>query len=360
LKILQLIQKPQLRGAEIFACQLSNHMVQSWHEVKIICVQDGVAQLPFTGEVINLKRPPSRRIVDVNGWSRIAKEITAFQPDIVQANAGDTLKYAALSKLCFRWKAPIVFRNASTMSQYIKSWPAKKWNAFLFRQVSAVISVSEKSRQDFMRLFPFLKNRIHKIPVGIELKDLVPPSGSVHPYVLHVGGFSFEKNHQRLLHIFKEVTRQYPLLQLWLAGDGPLRTSIEQLAFQLGLSRSIKFLGYISDVLPLMQNAKAMVLPSIIEGLPGVILEAMYCRVPVIAYGVGGIPEVVKHGVTGWLVKAEDEVAFVNAIVEVMENKNYESIIEKAHQLVVNEFDNRMIAQRFLAVYHQVAARATP
>jgi L-malate glycosyltransferase len=354
-RIVQLIQKPQLRGAEMFASQLSHHLIGLGHEIKIISIVPGNSPLPFTGEIINLNRPLNSRFVDIAGWRMLAKEIAAFEPDVIQANAGDTLKYAVLAKLFFRWKAPIVFRNASMISLYIKSSAVKIWNTFLMKQVAYVVSVSEKSKLDFVSLFPVVQNSIQTIPIGIELQEVVQPIEEKN-YIIHVGGFTFEKNHKQLLTIFKQIKNQHPHMQLWLAGDGPLRAEIEAYAHSLQLSDSVKFLGYRKDVLELIAGAKVLVLPSIIEGLPGVILEAMYCNTPVVAYDVGGISEVVKPGETGWLVKAGDEGRFVKAVQEVltMPKAELQQLTEKAHQLVVKEYDNRVIAKRFVEVYNTV------
>jgi glycosyltransferase involved in cell wall biosynthesis len=84
-----------------------------------------------------------------------------------------------------------------------------------------------------------------------------------------------------------------------------------------------------------------------------VILEAMYGKTPVIAYAVGGISEVVKNGITGWLVNAGDEPGFVKAINEALSDP-HETIIENAFHMVVSEFDNKVIADRFFGVYRRV------
>jgi L-malate glycosyltransferase len=111
-------------------------------------------------------------------------------------------------------------------------------------------------------------------------------------------------------------------------------------------------------------------LPSLIEGLPGVILEAMYCNTPVVAYDVGGISEVVKNKETGLpaeghfspkvglLVRAGDEEGFVKAVQEVLAlpKEALQQLTENAHQLVVREYDNTVIAQRFIDVYHTVTS----
>lgn len=361
LKILHLIQKPQLRGAEIFACQLSNHLLELGHEVKIVSLVRGNTTLPFKGEVIQLNRPLNRRFVDWAGWKMLATMIAEFKPDVIQANAGDTLKFAVFSKIMFGWRASVVFRNANKVSDFIDTWPKWIFNRFLVSRVSHVVSVSELCRVDFVRTYSFKENKTTTVPIGVELKPLtmhVPPdlvsifaSGKI---LVHVASFVPEKNHAGLLRMMKQLVSQGEEVKLVLIGDGRLRQTIQQQVKDLGLTDHVFLLGYREDVLSVMSHAHAFVLPSKIEGLPGVILEAMYCRTPVIAYEVGGISEVVKPGKTGWLVKAGDEATFVHAVDEVLKSITLDAVKENAYSQVVGEYDNRVIANRFLKVYQKV------
>jgi L-malate glycosyltransferase len=368
LKILQLIQKPQLRGAEIFAAQLSTHLLALGHEVKLCTLFDGEEiALPFAGETIHLNRKLSQRLWDYSGWKQLAQLIKTFQPDVVQSNAGDTLKFAVMSKLLFDWKAKLVFRNASQMSLYIHSKPVKYFNRWLLQQTDAVISVSQHSKNDLLQLFPFLQGKLSVVPVGIDTNNITTQttSAKITNYLLHVGGFTFEKNHERLLHMFQQIQVTHPELELCLVGDGPLRKKMEQQSNEMELE-NVKFLGYRHDVLAIMQNAKALLLPSIIEGLPGVILEAMYCKTPVVAYDVGGVSEVVRNDETGlpvegqlspqtgWLVNKNDEAGFVAAVEEVLSGNEVNRITANAYALVVKAYDNREVARRFVGVYEKL------
>jgi glycosyltransferase involved in cell wall biosynthesis len=357
LKILQLIQKPQLRGAEVFASQLSTQLSAIGHDVHLVSLLSGQQELPFSGKRVQLNRSLSQRFIDVKGWKALAQYIKDFNPDVVQANAGDTLKYAVLSKLFFRLNAPIIFRNASVISRYIKSPWVKRWNARLFRHVDFVVSVTEESRRDFLKLFPFMQDRIQVIPIGIDLNPLPSDPIKSEPYIIHIGGFTFEKNHTRLLHIFKMINEKHPQLSLWLVGDGPLRKQVEQQCSEMGLKSVVRFLGFQREVMPLIQSAKMLLLPSIIEGLPGVLLESMYCKTPVVAYDVGGISEIVKKGKTGWLVDKDDEDGFVKAVEEVLfcSPEELKRITNQAYQQVIEQYDNKVIAKRFEEVYGQLA-----
>lgn len=353
MKIIQLIQKPQLRGAEVFAAQLSEHLMGMGHSCKMVTIFPGNAELPFRGEMIHLSRPLNKRLWDWTGWKEFADIVKREMPDVVQANAGDTLKFAILSRLFFKWRAPVIFRNASLISSYIKS-PLVLWfNRFLFKRTSFVISVSNHSKQDFLALFPFMSETIEVIPIGIEL-SVSAGLKKEENYLLHVGGFTFEKNHVGLIRIMKRLVQIKPAMQLWLIGNGPLWETTRKLVYESGLQNNVKFLGYQNDVMLYMRGACALILPSIIEGLPGVILEAMYCRTPVVAYNVGGISELVKDEETGWLVEAEDEEGFASAIQEVLRKTDQDIILENAFTMVVSRFDNRSICKRFLKVYETV------
>lgn len=360
--ILHLVQKPQMRGAEIFAAQLANHTHRQGHKVILVALFPGDVQLPFDGMMLNLEGKPGRRLWDIQAWHRLARIIREERPDVIQANAGDTLKYAVCSKLLFRWKQPIIFRNASTISLYIKTWPARYWNNFLFSHTDKIISVSKTSAADFTKLFPRCKDKIVVVPIGIEetpikeKKDTVLHNGSgLAPLLVHVGGFTYEKNHIRLIAIFQELLTIYPDARLRLIGDGPLKKEIEKIVQQKGLSASIRFFGVQKEVMPIIAEADVLLLPSIIEGLPGVILEAFYCKVPVVAYNVGGIAEVLMNNDTGHLVQKGDESAFVSAIREVIENKEEKHfLVQNAYQLVVSGYLNKWIARSFINVYEVV------
>jgi len=102
-----------------------------------------------------------------------------------------------------------------------------------------------------------------------------------------------------------------------IAGDGPLRTQLEEQARALGLGDTVRFLGYRRDVPELIAALDAYVLPSLWEGLPLALLEALASGKPILATTVGGNPEVVEDGVNGFLLPPRDPQAIARAILEV-------------------------------------------
>lgn len=357
MRILQLIQKKQLRGAEIFACQLSQQLIQNGHEVRIIALQDGEAILPFS--TIELLKVNTQLPVDWFACRKLHQLIRKWQPDVIQANAGDTVRTAVFSKLLFGWKVPIVMRNASTISRYITGGFKKRFYQFLVHRVSAVASVSDVSKADFISLFPHAASKIHLLPIGINVADFtdaITPVGFSN-YILHVGGFTFEKNHLGLLEIFEQVLRHQPDALLVCAGDGPLFPEVKNLITQKKLERSVKLLGRRTDVPGLLKGASVLVLPSIIEGLPGIILEAMYAGVPVVAYNTGGIKQVL-HADTGWIIEKEHPTIFAETVLNLLTGKEIkkEEKIGHAKRMVEENYTIEQVSVLFEQLYQKLIA----
>jgi glycosyltransferase involved in cell wall biosynthesis len=363
MKVLQLIHTPQLRGAEIFAAQLSEKLEHNGHSSKLLAIYDNADATRYNRRYISISANPKARFWDWKGWKALAKIVAAESPDVIQANAGDTLKYAVFSKLFFRWRQPLVFRNASTLSLYLKQPLQKAYTGFLFRQIDAVASVSEYSRKDLVGLFPYLTAKAKVIPIGLEKQAKVKnPFLDADPAAInlvHVGGFSFEKNHQGLLRIFRQVGEQLPQAHLWLVGDGPMREEITKLVAEMGLQDKVHFTGFVQNPLDYIAHGQALLLPSIIEGLPGVILEAMLYKTPVIANKVGGIPEVVTPGKTGWLLERGDENGFAAAVIEAINNGDkIDTITQNAYQQVIKQYMNEGIADSFIKLYQGLLNRS--
>ena len=355
--IFQLIQKPQLRGAEMFAAQLSEELTKNGNQVFLISLFPGSSILPFSGVHISLNRPIEKRWKDLEGWKELANLIDEYNPEIIQCNAGDTLKFAILSKKIYKWKTPVIVRNASMVSSYIKS-PVTKWlNCFLYKNANLIISVSNLSAIDLNVLFPFTKSKTKVIPIGIDYHQSqnvdFNNSDQSSINVIHVGGFTFEKNHIGLLKIFKSFLQKKPNAHLHLLGEGPLKNQIHQLAFDLGIESNLSFYGWVSNPMDYIHKADVLVLPSIIEGLPGVLLEAMINNTIVVANNVGGIKEIIDHLQTGYLVNAHDEEAFVNAMVKAVSEDNSKIKI-KAFELVEKKYLNANIALEFQKVYSEI------
>jgi glycosyltransferase involved in cell wall biosynthesis len=353
MKILHLIHKPQNRGAETFTCQLAKHQLDQGHQVSIISIYSGDIRLDWGKEIKNIDGAENK-FFDYKAWKNLALTIQDFHPDIVQANSGDTLKYAVFSKKIFGWNNPIIFRNASEVGRYLKSGLQKRLNSYLYKHISGVASVSKASEKDLICHFPFLKGKTKVIAVGLEemKPNFLVLSPKEKQHIIHVGGFSFEKNHKELILIFKKVLKARPETYLHLIGDGKLKSKIENLVKKENIKENVFFYGFVDNPLDYINAGDVLVLPSIIEGLPGVLLEAMYCKTPVVAYNVGGIAEIVNSK-TGSLVEKAKIDQFSNAIIDQLEQPDLRKV-ENASKMVKADFLNKNLAVEFLEFYQKV------
>lgn len=161
----------------------------------------------------------------------------------------------------------------------------------------------------------------------IESTEPIGPTGSGEAldeepgYFLFVGRLRIRKGVEVLLEALHELReRGAKPVRLLIAGDGEHREPLERRTAELDLGQGVRFLGRCdaARVRALLRGARALVVPSIYEGMPLVVLEAMEAGVPVIASAVSGIPEVVVDGLTGWLVPAEDPGRLAGALREAL------------------------------------------
>ena len=358
LRILQLITRKQRRGAEIFAAQLSENLLRQGHIVKVVSLFEGPDQLPFSGSIACLEGNKSMRFWDWKAWKRLNGFILEFQPDVVQANASESLKYASFSKKFWAWKSPLVFRNANQMSLFLNNPIQKGLNQWWMNSVSGVASVSEICKNDFMELFP--KKSASFLPIGIDPLDILEkckeclPISLPNRFLLFAGSMVPEKNPLALLDIFKELEDKD--ISLLVLGSGPLRSTLNQRIAEMELRDRIFILESQTNIFPILSRAEALLLPSRIEGLPAIILEAMYCKTPVVAYGVGGIPEILKSGETGWCIPPGDKVAFIHAIQEVLNlaPSDKAKILENAFKMVLENYTLQKVTHQFEEFYQSI------
>lgn len=172
--------------------------------------------------------------------------------------------------------------------------------------------------------------------------------------IICVGRLSAEKGQVGLLRTFARLRSKHSKLSLRLVGDGPDRSGLEELARELGVSDAVSFVGRLPEEEALGEIARAdlLVLPSFMEGLPIVLMEAMAVGVPVVASRVAGIPELVEDGQTGLLFDPSNWDDLAVCIERFLNDEALgNALAENAKSKVAAEFDTRKSAAQLAELF---------
>jgi len=174
-----------------------------------------------------------------------------------------------------------------------------------------------------------------------------------------VGRLCPEKNHAALIEAMAVVAAREPRARLVLAGDGPLRAELEQLAARLGLGERVRFLGERGDVLSILGALDVYALPSLTEGTSLSLLEAMACGLPVVATAVGGTPAVVDGGAAARLV-SPTPAALADGLLEVLTHPaDARRLGETARRIVTERYSIHGMVDAYATLYARLTSRAS-
>ena len=240
---------------------------------------------------------------------------------------------------------------------------------FLGRRTAALVNVSPSEREEALRFRVVPPERARVVPNGIDpwpyrwaeppgVKDRLFPGEGPGPRIATVGLMNEAKGHAVLLRAFARVHPRHPEARLAVVGTGPLEARLRELAFELGIGDRVVFPGYREDVPALLKELDLFVLPSLWEGLPYVLLEAMAAGVPVVATDVNGSRDVVRNGETGLLAPPGDEEALAGAVLRLLDRPaEGEALAQRALRALFAGYTLDRMLDRMEAVYREVAER---
>jgi glycosyltransferase involved in cell wall biosynthesis len=175
-----------------------------------------------------------------------------------------------------------------------------------------------------------------------------------------VARLDLQKGFEYLLRAIRELCNIFYGLKVVIVGEGPDRKAIEDMVKEYGLQSNVILAGQQSDMPGVYAAMDVFVLPSLNEGLPMTILEAMAASKPVVATRVGAIPSVIKDGENGLLVDPRDTNGLRNAIASLLSDPNLCSRMgKKAHDWVSANYTSEVMAQKYRKLYEEVLGRPT-
>ena len=313
------------------------------------------------------------------GWQMLTGDVRPYlrllepgQPALIHAHFG--IEGVSALGLAMHLKIPLVTTfhgfDATLKTHAMLSSPA--WFRYpllrgrLAREGRLFLCASSFIRQRLLEA-GFPESRTHTHYIGVDCRN-IRPRGHLEEQlrILHVARLVEVKGTRYLLRAFARVARTHDAVRLLIIGDGPLRRPLRALAASLGVGDRVEFLGALphAEVLSSMRKAAMLVLPGIRtatgreEGLGMVLLEAAATGVPIIGSRVGGIPECIVDGKTGFLVPERDEETLARRMAELLEDPvRRHSMGAAGRALVEDRFDIDRQTAALENFYDSVLAR---
>ena len=369
MKILHLISSSGFYGAEAVVLNLLTKLRDDGQESHLICLKNAGLLDPELLTRAKEKGIPAHVIsckikFDLAAIRQIKKYISDNGMQIIHGHGYKSDLYGILAARSL--KIPFVSTLHGWTAENGKVRIYGLIDRFVIRYADHVVSVSPAITKELKRLNMDTR-RISFIPNGIDIVCFSPPRRRRHlrsheflrkKFVIGtVGRLSVEKGHKYLIRALKEIMKKAPDVGMILVGDGPLKGKLQDEVHALRLSDNVLFAGFQDDVVSMYKEMDMFVLPSLTEGVPMALLEAMAMELPVVATDVGGISFVVGKD-EGLLVNAGNSEALSSAIFSLVNDPSLRVDLGKnARAKVIREFSIDACYRKYREVYENVLKR---
>ena len=266
---------------------------------------------------------------------------------------------------------PVIISHVHGLNRS-RNFKRKFMNRFIFKRVSKIVTVGQAVKKDVLRDNPSVcADKVFSLGNSIDYGRFADVKISKEQAKKNIGlpekSFVFgtvgrlvpTKGQAFLLEAFAKVKQKKSEAELIFIGKGRLESQLKEKADKMGLADSVHFLGKRSDIPQILRAMDVFVLPSIAEGLPRSLLEAMAAGLPCVATVVGGIVEILGDGEFGLLVPAENAQALAKAMMQfiVMPELEKNNIIEKAKQHIRDCYTHKVVIEKLQNVYEDAYAK---
>lgn len=321
-------------GAERVVLNLAKGIVARGYPVDLVLVQaEGpyMTQIPNAVRLIDLKAP---RVL--GSVPALIKYLQHERPTVLLSGMFTNVIALWARRLCGIPRR-LVITEHNTLSSVVKGKRDLRWQIYpklarcFYPWANGIIAVSNDVADDLTREAKLSRALIQVVYNPIVTPDLLKKSEEPlhHPWfkageppvILAVGRLTDQKAFDVLIQAFSHVNKNHPA-RLLILGEGENRSALESLVKQLGLEKDVSLMGFVQNPYPYMAHASLFVLPSRWEGLPTVLVEALYLGAPIVATDCpGGSREILKDGQLGRLVPVDEPFILAEAIEHSISNR---------------------------------------
>lgn len=281
--------------------------------------------------------------------------------DVVHAH--QLFKLTALSSAlaCKKTKVPLVVTIhgvIATSGYLIESLQRNYYRSvgrLISKVTSRIICLTESDAEQMMRL-GCSPDKLRIVPNGIDCEMFKPDDECLDNVIVYSGRFVQQKGLNHLIEAMKIVVKDLPDTKLVMTGNGPLFPMMHDLVNKSGLSNNVLFKGMVplDELVRTINSSSVFVLPSLMEGMPRSLLEAMACGKPVVGSDIPGINDVVTSGENGVLVSPQDPIALAESLSLLLTDKNLRRKLgQNARQLMLEKFSLDIIYTRTKEIYYE-------
>ncbi len=310
-------------------------------------------------------------------WSLLPKLreiIVKEQIDVIHAHQYTPYFYGLMgslySKITLTPSRPeVVFTEHGRFYPDVRKFKRVVSNPILSLFTKEIVTISASTKQSLIDYENFPARRIRVVYNGIDLERFsktadrlakrrelgLQPDDKVFGIVARLDPI---KNHAMLLRACQQLVKTVPNAYLLIVGDGPERAKLEELTASLGIAAHVKFLGARQDISELLQTFDVFALSSFSEGTSVTLLEAMGVGVPIVATNVGGNPEVVSDGETGFLVESDNADDMANKLLQLLQDNALRQRMGNAGKQRVHAlFSIEKMVQAYVDLYLNASKR---
>ncbi|MFH1258631.1 MAG: glycosyltransferase family 4 protein [Elusimicrobiota bacterium] len=366
---------PYLGGAEQHALRLSQTLRKKG--INVFVVTENFGNLEKIADIEGLKiyrlfsfgkGKFSSLVFMVSSLFFLIRKRKAYEIIHVHLASSPAIAAVILKKL-FNKKVVVKLgggKNIGDIDSSLKTFIGRVKLNILKKNVDKFIAISQEIKQSMLDN-SFQEDKIVEIPNGVETDKFSPLNESdrlikrealnlTDKFVLvFAGRLEKEKNLALFIEAFKKTLQTCSQLYLILIGEGSELNSLTNKIQKLNIAQNVRFLGKIFDVTDFLKISDAFVLPSLSEGMPNALLEAMSCQLTVLASAVGGIKEVIRNNQEGVLFEPDNIEQMSQAILHAVNNRGWsKQLALRARERVVRDYSLLAVSEKYLQLYHTI------